>query len=280
VGTTATVTVGQGSVTGYFDLIGEDTAAPEVRIYGPVDVFADGNGGIWFADFYNYRVRKLAGGMLTTVAGSGSSTASLDSGGSALLTGLRPRSVAVDRAGNAYVSSDNGYVVYRVTPGGMITVVAGTQGQYGTTAGAPGQGRLAGPFQVTLGGDGSLYIAAYDYGLVRKVASGAVALESIARAGGVVTGTVLSTAGFEVGQSVFVTGVTDAAYNGEYVLTAVTATTFSYAQAGADGASSGGAVERKPADASGGGQRGDGAGGRTGCADGEPGRGDGSGGGP
>jgi hypothetical protein len=60
-------------------------------------------------------------------------------------------------------------VVYRVTPAGAITIVAGTQNSASFLPGVPGTGRLNSPWQVAIGGDGSLYIADFNDGRVTKV---------------------------------------------------------------------------------------------------------------
>ena len=65
--------------------------------------------------------------------------------------------------------------------------MAGTLNVCGYAEGAPGAGRLYFPYQVAVGSDGSLYIADYDNGLIRKVpatGSNAGQLTTIAGGGG------------------------------------------------------------------------------------------------
>ena len=144
-------------------------ATPDNRLNSPSDVAVDGGGAIYVADYGNYVVRKLSGGVLSTIAGNGSSTASL--GANALATGMQPVGVTVDSAGNLYVVSANGHVVYQVTPTGAISVIAGTQNSAGFADGAPGSGKLYTPYQVAIGPDQSLYIADFNNRRVRKIAS-------------------------------------------------------------------------------------------------------------
>src|SRR6185436_9458215 len=100
----------------------------------------------------------------------------------------------LDKDGNLYVASENGHVIYRLTPGvsGTISVVAGKLNAAGFLNGVPGTGTLYAPRQVAIGSDGSLYIADYNNQRVRKVAGlgdGVVATNGsmISIAGGGVT---------------------------------------------------------------------------------------------
>jgi len=164
-----TVTVPVNSTYAYFDLIGLTSFTPDTRVYYPTGVGVDPNGAVYVADYSNYRIRKLAGGVLSTIAGTGSSSPSL--GSTALTTSLRPLGVTADSAGNVYATSDNGHVVYQITPAGGISVIAGTQNTAGSADGIPGTGRLNSPWQVTIGPDGSIYIADYNNHRVRKIPS-------------------------------------------------------------------------------------------------------------
>ncbi len=71
---------------------------------GPIGMAVDGSGGLYIADNGNGRIRKLdAAGIITTVAGNGSSGFSGD-GGPATSAGLGvPIAVALDRAGALYI---------------------------------------------------------------------------------------------------------------------------------------------------------------------------------
>jgi hypothetical protein len=168
-GTGITVSIPAGSNFGYFDLVGLTSANPDTRLNSPTDVAVDGSGAVYVADYSNFRVRKLSGGVLTTIAGSGSSTPLL--GANALATGMRPIGLTVDSGGNVYVASDNGHVVYQVTPSGGISIIAGAQNTCTFADGALGANRLCRPSQVAIGADGSLYIADLNNDRVRKVAA-------------------------------------------------------------------------------------------------------------
>ena len=108
-------------------------------------------------------------GIITTVAGT--ATGSSGDGGPAVAAGLdSPYSVALGRTAACILRSRSAIRIRRVGPDGIITTVAGNGGH-----GSGGDGGLAtaaqvwNPFGVTVGPDGSLYIADYDNNRIRRV---------------------------------------------------------------------------------------------------------------
>jgi hypothetical protein len=89
----------------------------------PSGVAVDSSGNLYIADTYNHVIRKVSGGIITTVAGSGTPGEYGDgiSATSALLNW--PYGVAIDTSGNLYIADDeNGRI--RKASGGLITSVA------------------------------------------------------------------------------------------------------------------------------------------------------------
>jgi sugar lactone lactonase YvrE len=134
-------------------------------------VAVDGAGNLFIADLGNRRVRKVSrDGIITTVAGNGTSHSSGD-GGPAISAGLdHPTAVAVDSAGNLFIGS--GYygdaLIRKVSASGIITTVAGKG-----TGGSSGDGgpaitaRLSLPLGVAADRAGNLFIA--DFNRIRRV---------------------------------------------------------------------------------------------------------------
>jgi uncharacterized protein (TIGR03437 family) len=139
---------------------GGDGGAPGgAQLNLPMGVAFDGSGNLYIAEFGNNRVRKISGGSIATVAGTGVFGYSGDGSAatSAQLNG--PESVAVDSLGNLYIADSANNAVRRVT-GGIITTVAGTglpgfSGDGGLATGA----NVANPVAVAVDSAGNLYIA-------------------------------------------------------------------------------------------------------------------------
>jgi uncharacterized protein (TIGR03437 family) len=90
----------------------------------PLDIATDANGNLFIADYLSSRLLKVsADGTLTTSVSSPSSPFPSGDGGPATSARLSVGGVAVDRAGNLFIA---GAPVFRVSPNGIITSVAGT----------------------------------------------------------------------------------------------------------------------------------------------------------
>jgi sugar lactone lactonase YvrE len=133
----------------------------------------DLEGNLYIADTGNRRIRKVdTNGIITTVAGGGSS---LGDGGPATKAGMIPDGIAVDAAGNLYISDEGYSRVRKIDIHGTISTVAGngsgipypvySNGDGGPATSAP----LTGDGWVALDPAGNLYITDDNYS-VRRVA--------------------------------------------------------------------------------------------------------------
>jgi uncharacterized protein (TIGR03437 family) len=75
-------------------------------------------GNLYIADKYNYRVRKVSSGVITTVAGNGTGGFSGDNGPATSAELADPRGVAVDSAGDVYIASVGANRIRILTPSG------------------------------------------------------------------------------------------------------------------------------------------------------------------
>src|SRR5437660_9695475 len=160
--------------TGTAGYSGDGGAATLAKLNFPTDLALDGAGNLFVADFYNSRVRKIsAGGVITTVAGSGMPGYSGNGGPATLARMTSPAGVDVDAAGNLYIADYGNSTVREVSTAGLITTVAGT----GASSGYSGDGgpatsaQLKSPADVAVGG-GNIYIADSGNSRVRKVTPG------------------------------------------------------------------------------------------------------------
>ena len=146
--------------------------ATSVTLSGPSGLAVDSAGAVYVAEFYGHRVRKIAGGIITTFAGNGGSFGDNGPATSAQLS--YPSDVAVDAAGNVYIA-DSGNNRIRKVSNGIITTFAGNG-----TAGFSGDGvppattELNGPSGVAVDAAGDLYIADTTNYRIRKVSGGLI----------------------------------------------------------------------------------------------------------
>jgi sugar lactone lactonase YvrE len=144
------------------------------RFSSPVGVAADPNGNIYVADRTNQTVRKVTrAGNVTTFAGLANTIGSTDGTGSAARFSA-PQGVAVDAAGTVYIGDTNNHTIRTITPGGVVTTLAGLAGSSGSTDGTGGAARFNGPRGVAVDSAGTLYVADTNNHTIRKIAPGGV----------------------------------------------------------------------------------------------------------
>ena len=128
--------------TGEWGFSGDGGPALAAKTQGIDSVVVDGEGNVYFADSFNYRVRKVAAGtgIITTVAGNGLTTGPLGDGGPATAASLDgPRSLKFDQNGNLLVMDYQHRRIRKIDKStGIITTIAGNG-----WAGYDGDGRLA-----------------------------------------------------------------------------------------------------------------------------------------
>lgn len=154
---------------------GDGGAATSAQLNGPQGLAVDSAGNLYIADTQNHRVRKVSGGTIGTVAGTGTPGFAGDGGaaGSAQLNA--PFGVALDSAGNLYIAEFSNNRVRKVATNGAISTFAGTGvSAYGGDGGQATSAQLNGPQAVTVDGSGNVYIADTANNRVRKVASNGV----------------------------------------------------------------------------------------------------------
>jgi len=157
--------------TGQGGFSGDGGPAIHAQLHSPWYLAFDRHGDLYFTDLENHRVRRIHGGVITTVAGGG--TLGTDQPVPALKAAFRePYGLAIDNDGRLFVSDDLDNVVLLLQHG-TVSIVAGT-GQAGSGGdGAPAtDAQLRSPFGLLITGDGSLYVADGGNGCVRVIDAG------------------------------------------------------------------------------------------------------------
>ncbi len=149
---------------------GTGTAA---RFLLPAGLAIDSAGTLYVADQGSNTIRRVtSSGVVTTLAGSASSSSgSADGTGSAARFNL-PGGIAVDSAGTVYVADTNNSTIRKVTSGGVVTTLAGSAGAGGGTDGTGGAARFSLPAGIAVDGTGTLYVTSGS--TIRKITSAGV----------------------------------------------------------------------------------------------------------
>jgi uncharacterized protein (TIGR03437 family) len=161
-------TVAGNGTNGYSGDGGQATAA---SIGAPQGAAVDSAGNLFIPERTNNRIRKVTpGGVITTIAGTGVAGFSGD-GAAATSAQLNfPVRISLDVTGNLYFTDFGNNRIRKITPGGIITTVAGNGQQ--SDCGDGGQATSAclnRPNDVVLDSSGNLYISEGAGNVVRNV---------------------------------------------------------------------------------------------------------------
>jgi hypothetical protein len=152
-----------------------DGTGSAARFNNPEGLAVDGGGNLYVADVGNETIRKITpGGVVSTLAGAAGQYGSSDGTGSAARF-YNPSYVAVDGSGNVFVSDLGNYIIRKITPGGVVTTLAGTAGQTGSSDGSGSAARFgSGGFLGGVAVDGSDNVYVADSSTIRQIAPGGV----------------------------------------------------------------------------------------------------------
>ena len=154
---------------------GDGGPATSATLSTPSALLVDGAGNLYIADSGNnvIRVVNAATGTISTLVGTGQSGYSGDTGQATMAKLSHPNGLAFDGDHQLYISDTGNNVIRKVDLStGIITTVAGTG-----VAGFAGDGSLATagllnyPWGISLGADGSLYVADISNNRIRKVSA-------------------------------------------------------------------------------------------------------------
>jgi uncharacterized protein (TIGR03437 family) len=166
-----------------FPVFNGDGPANRANLTKPAGIAIDHSGNLLIADTGNHRVRKVSGGIITTIAGTGQQSFCGDSGPANQACLDTPMDVKADALGNIYIADTGNHRIRRIDASGTISTVAGT----GTAGRGPDgvaatSSALNYPSAMALDGNNDLYIVDWQNYLIRKVSFPAIS------GGGIVNG--------------------------------------------------------------------------------------------
>lgn len=168
-GLTVTVFAGQAGISGWADLVGA-----AARFNSPQGIVLDGAGTLYVADMFNSRVRKIApDGTVSTFTPYNLFPGVVD-GPSGTVNA--PFGLAIDGAGNVYVTESSGaQVVRKISPADTHFTIGGQLYFNGSSDGIGAAARFNNPIGLAVDSSGNLFVADNANNTVRKgVPSGSV----------------------------------------------------------------------------------------------------------
>ena len=153
---------------------GDGGRATAAQLSGAQGVAVDSAGNLFIADTGNSRVREVTSETISTVAGMGNAGFSGD-GVPAVNASLSTAGIAVDKAGDLFISDPVNFRIREVSASGTISTVAGSGSQgYSGDNGPAGSAQLSAMAGLAIDSSGNLYIADSGNNCVREVTAAGV----------------------------------------------------------------------------------------------------------
>ena len=129
----------------------------------------DASGNLYVADTNDMTIRKITpAGVVTTLAGTAGSYGSADGTGAAARFGY-PYGIASTAAGTVYVADTHNFTIRKITPGGVVTTLAGTAASQGSADGTGAAARFDFPKALALNQAGILFVADSGNNTIRRL---------------------------------------------------------------------------------------------------------------
>jgi hypothetical protein len=144
-----------------------DGSVQSASFRDPLDVAVSEDGTIYVADVLSHRIRKIAGGQVTTFAGSGRSDTT--NGLGVFAEFKLPDALTIDNDGNLYTLDIDDPRVRKISSGGLVASYAGT-GVVGFADGRTDAAQFGEEASGIASDDqGNIYVSDYDNNRIRKV---------------------------------------------------------------------------------------------------------------
>jgi sugar lactone lactonase YvrE len=169
---TGEVTTLAGPPTGEAGFTDEAPAAA-AQFNGPASVAVDASGtNVYVTDVLNVRIRKIAAGFVSTIAGNGQTGNNPDPSPipGRVASFNAPAGIAVDNAGNIYLADKGNNRIRQITPAGIVSPAAGNlNGTAGNVDGDLSTATFSAPAGIAIDASGTLYIADGGNNRIRQI---------------------------------------------------------------------------------------------------------------
>jgi sugar lactone lactonase YvrE len=171
-----TATLAGNGTGGYQDGLG-----PAAQFLSPIGLTLGAQKTVYVCDASNYRIRQVDSvGGVTTLAGSG--VAGVVDGPAPAARFREVHGITRDAAGNLYIADRSVHRIRRLTPGGIVSTVAGT-GVPGYTDGAAATAQFNGPVGLAYDGRNGIYISEREGHRLRRLDLGSGTVSTVAGTG-------------------------------------------------------------------------------------------------
>jgi sugar lactone lactonase YvrE len=179
-----TTFIGTANSTGSLD--GTGLAA---KFNAPAGVAVDSAGNTYVADTINDTLRKsTSGGVVTTLDGMALTAGSTNGLGNNALFSL-PTGLAVDTSGNIYMTDTANSTIRKITPGGVVTTLAGLAGMAGLQDGTGSNAFFNMPKGLTVDSSGNVWVADTGNAAIREITPAGVVTTLVVTAAAAATPT-------------------------------------------------------------------------------------------
>lgn len=134
----------------------------------PSGVAFDAQGNLFVGDSQGRKIRKIAPDLeVSTFAGSGAQ--GTDDGTGTSATFSVPAGIAMDAAGNMFVTDFGSHVIRKITPQGVVTTPFGKRSTSGSGDGKGNDATFSFPVGIAIDSGGSLYVADSTAHVIRRI---------------------------------------------------------------------------------------------------------------
>ena len=137
----------------------------------PAAMVTDSSGNLYVADSQNHTIRKIGtDGLVSTFAGHAGAPGSDDGSGTQARFDT-PSGIAIDPAGNIFVSDTGNHTLRMITAAGVVTTLSGMAGQSGFTNGIGTNARFNSPLGLVVATNGTIYVADCGNHVIRAIST-------------------------------------------------------------------------------------------------------------